>query len=365
MGLLDLLRIEDYRYRLGLDRNRSHLTLLGRYLAAGTRADGPQIDPRLQLDGRYLEWRTAFTTEELDQALVIAEDMWSRVSAMSACDQERAGRSFAAFGVTLKALERLADSTRVFDEGVARFPESRTGRRSRLSNIAALALRSDPKRSLECYRDILASDDGDFAISDRLHVEADVAMALFLSDDMARARTQSVRAIDLADANGVPAQAARGRNILGCVTWCAGETRTAVELFDRAVLDAERSYMERFVWRFRTNLASAAVEWGDRPRALANARSAEDRILKGRISGWKDKGLPQTHTSSRWYVALLSIGLTYDRCKSPFDLDRLLVKLRSLTGFESHLRDTIGGRLPAAVFAESTHLHGGRIMITG
>jgi hypothetical protein len=123
--------------------------------------------------------------------------------------------------------------------------------------------------------------------------------------------------------------------------------------------------MGRFLWRFRVNLASAACEAGQLNVALANARSAEERLVKARASRWAELAASSTHVTSRWYVALLAIGLTYHRCEAGEDSARLTRALLALPGFRRHLEELVQGDFPAEVFANTTHLQGDHIMITG
>jgi hypothetical protein len=203
------------------------------------------------------------------------------------------------------------------------------------------------------------------SLLDRIHTEVDLAMAHFLARQRAMAAAQAERSIVLADANAIPAQSARARNILACVRWCEENLDDAMALLDRAILDAERSYMDRFLWRFRVNFASVATEAGNLSLALASARWAEDRLIAARESQWQDIARTPSHITSRWYVALLAIGLAYDRCGAPEDVERLRSRVALLPSFERHLNDALAGRFPAAVFRATTHRHANRIMITG
>lgn len=365
VGLTDLLRVEDGRYRLGLPENITRLQILEQALAGGVLANGQTVPLELTLQGLYLQWRAEFTAERFNIALRIAEEMCDSARSSGSCDAQWASRSFAALGITLKAVERLPDSIKVFEEGVALFQDSAILRRARLSNLAALALREHPNVALGYYREIISDSPDEIGLLEQLHLEGDLAMAELLSGLPAAASIQAGRAIRLADANGVPAQAARARNLLGCISWAEGAFSSAIALFDRAILDSERSFMDRFIWRFRTNLAAAAAEDGKILRALANARSAEERVIGPRLAIWLDHGASPTHQRSRWYVALLSIGLTYHRCDAGGDMDRLRSILTPLPAFGQHLSELIGGAFPTAVFEGTTHRNGSRIMITG
>jgi hypothetical protein len=202
-------------------------------------------------------------------------------------------------------------------------------------------------------------------IRERLHINGDLAMALFLSNRRQEAQAQATQAVNMADANGVPAQAARGRNILGCVDWAEGNARDAMALFDRAILDAERSYMERFLWRFRVNLASAASEVGELSTAIANAHWAEERLMKARASHLPELASSATHVTSRWYVALLAIALTYHRCGAAEDEARLTRMTAELPHFNQHVQELVRGNFPGQVFNGTTHRQADRVMITG
>jgi hypothetical protein len=190
-------------------------------------------------------------------------------------------------------------------------------------------------------------------------------MAFFLAGRLRDATIQAELATTLADANGIPAQGARGRNILGCIQWSEGRIDDAIDMFDRAILDGERSYMERFLWRFRVNLGMAAAEIGKTQLALASARWAEDHLIRSRAAHWKGIAAVPTHITSRWYVALLAIGQIYHQCASTKDELRLMRSMAVLPRFADHLKALVAGRFPREVFEGMTHRQGNRIMITG
>jgi hypothetical protein len=364
-SLVDLLQVENARYRLGLAENILLLEDLRVSLRTAWRPDETLGYQEISMRVQYLSWRAAFSRENFDEALPIAHDLFARACESRRIDPELAGRAVSALGITLKAVERTDESKSVFDEGVARLPTSAYCRMERWANLAALAFRTEPAQALLHLRRILSEGGDNIPLLDRVHVEADIAMALFLADCLDEAAIQATRATNLADANGIPAQGARGRNILACVHWCEGRTHDAIALLDRAILDAERSYMERFLWRFRVNLASAASEAGQSFTALASARWAEERLVKARASRWAELAAAATHVTSRWYVALLVIGLTYHRCGAPEDAMRLKNTLVLLPNFQRHLEELTRGDFPAEVFMGTTHRHGNHIMITG
>lgn len=366
-SLVELLRVEDERYRLGLEENTLRLEDLNVALRATKLTDeGERPDEQgIRLRALYLNWRAAFTLERFDEALPLARYLFDRVSELKDLDQEIVGRSVAALATTLKAMEQAEESKRISDLAVARFPESIYCRADRWSNLAAFELRAAPLQALQYYQLILTEASGSLSLLDRAHVEADIAMALFLAGRLSEASSQAALATNMADANGIPAEAARARNITGCVHWREGRAEDAISLLDRAILDAERSYMGRFLWRFRVNLASAACEVGQLNVALANARSAEERLVKARASRWAELAASLTHVTSRWYVALLAIGLTYHRCEATKDSVRLTGTLAALPGFRRHLEELVHGDFPSEVFANTTHRQGNHIMITG
>jgi hypothetical protein len=364
-SLIDFLQVENERYRLGLEENLLRLDSLMVSLSTTKLPEEDKGSREAFIRGQYLKWRAAFTRESFDEALFIARNLFDQVCCLEDVNSEVAGRAVASLGITLKALEQTEESNKVFEVGVTHFPNSAYCRMEQWSNLAALALRNNPNQSFSYYKRILDELSEDIPLLERIHVEVDMAMALFLTEQLQAAAAQSFRAINLADANGIPAQAARGRNIIGCIQWLEGRLSDAIEIFERAVLDAERSYMERFLWRFRVNLASIAAETGQINRALANARWAEDRLIKSRSSHWTQIASSAKHVNSRWYVALLAIGLTYHKCESVEDSGRLLSSLKLLPAFHDHLEAVMKGKFPAEVFDNSSHQHQNYIMITG
>jgi tetratricopeptide (TPR) repeat protein len=364
-SLIDFLQVENERYRLGLEENLLRLDSLMISLSTTKLPEEDKSSHEIFIRGQYLKWRTAFTREIFDEALSIARNLFNRVCQIEDIDPEVAGRAVASLGITLKAVEQTEESKQIFDLGVSHFPNSAYCQMEQWSNLAALSLRNNPDQSLLHYKRILGELSKSLPLLERIHVEVDMAMAMFLAGQLNDAVSQAFRATNMADTNGIPAQAARGRNIIGCIQWCEGQLSDAIELLDRAILDAERSYMERFLWRFRVNLASATAEAGEINRALANARWAEEQLVKSRSSHWTLIAASEKHVSSRWYVALLAIGLTYYKCKSAEDSGRLLNSLVLLPAFHRHLEDLTQGKFPAEVFDNTTHRQGNYIMITG
>lgn len=363
-SLIEFLHVEDQRYRLALDQNSASLKTLAVSLRT-TPLPAEETRNAIWIRSHYLLWRSEFTRERFTEALPVARALFERISQPDDLDPELAGHAIAALGITLKALEQTDESLQVFDKGIALFPNSAYCRMERLSNLAALSLRSDPSQALSHYQRILTELGDVLPIRERLHIGGDVAMALFLSNQWQEAQAQATQAVRMADANGIPAQAARGRNILGCVHWAEGDAGDAMALFDRAILDAERSYMQRFLWRFRVNLASAASEVGELNTALANARWAEERLMTARASHLRELASSPTHVTSRWYVALLAIALTYHRCGAAEDRTRLTRHVAELPNFKQHLQELVHGRFPGQVFDGTTHRQADRIMITG
>jgi hypothetical protein len=72
-----------------------------------------------------------------------------------------------------------------------------------------------------------------------------------------------------------------------------------------------------------------------------------------------------THVTSRWYVALLAIALTYHRCGAAEDRTRLTRQAAELPNFNQHLQELLQGGFPGQVFDGTTHRQADRIMITG
>lgn len=364
-ALIDYLQVENQRYRIGLEENRTLLETLAVSLSTTGFSVECSDGQDLFLRARYLRWRAAFTREDFDEALITARELFDQVCKLENVDSEVAGRAVSSLGVTLKALEQTDESKLIFQKGVSRFPTSIYCQEAEWSNLAAFALRARPGRSIVYYNRILVELSDRLPLLERIHVEVDLAMAMFLAGYDNKSFTQAVKAVRMADANGIPAQAARGRNIIGCLRWGEGQLGEAISFLDRAILDAERSYMERFLWRFRVNLASASSEAGEIDRALANARWAEERLVNSRSHHWLQIAASSQHITSRWYVALLVIGQVYYKCNSLDDKERLGDSLEQLPHFRQHLRALIRGEYPAEVFQNTTHLRKNCITITG
>jgi len=158
-------------------------------------------------------------------------------------------------------------------------------------------------------------------------------------------------------------QQARALNILGCALWAEEAVREADKRFEEACLAAERMFSHRFLWRMRTNRAGTALEYGLADIALVNARSAERLIVDPRRATLMGRSLTNEELTSRWYVALVAIGSYYKRLSAE-DLRRMTDDI----GIRRLIVDSEAvavGNPPADLFTRTTHIHSGKIMITG
>jgi tetratricopeptide (TPR) repeat protein len=230
------------------------------------------------------------------------------------------------------------------------------------SNEGALLLTTHPNKALEHVEQMLAiASDGERDFGSILHARVDRAMALFLMRRYDEADAEARGAERFASANGVPAQAARARNILGCCHWVRGDLKQACREFERAILDAERSLSERFLWRMRANMAGAALEIGRVTEAAAHARSAAWRILMPRRGQWPQG---QGALTRRWYHALILCGAVLQQAGDG-DALREVVNEIPLPDFVTAVARAAAGEVFSAVGDVSTSIHAGRIMITG
>ena len=366
-NLAEWLEVEVLRYRIGSLENQRLLSSFLDLLAFSP--DLPLSDVERQalaLRASILEWRYHYVHEHFDEALRVA--VQGRELALSCSDEidtEIRGKALANYAVTLKVKDRREESFHAFDEALERLPNSHTVRAERLSNIAAFALRNDPGRALKCYRELLEiTHDTSYSFSEIIHAHVDIAMADFLMGDQQAAEKDAQLAIKLAMDNGVPAEEARGRNILGCSHWLKGNVTSADREFQEAAFASERSISYRFLWRMRTNAAGTALALRDKTRAYGLARSAEEAIINPRIKAFPQTGKTLHYVTSRWYVALIAIASYYAALGKNKDLERLFDQV-CLPQFREHAQRYIDHDPAKEVFSETTHLHGGVIMITG
>jgi tetratricopeptide (TPR) repeat protein len=365
-ALIGLLEVERERDRTALEVNLRRLEVLKTLVRTSPEVHCLPDRGELMLRVLLLDWRAEFTREKFGAALAIARKA-SRHARREApdSDPELRGEAFAMYGITLKATDRRAASARLFDRASRILPGSLLLQTEALSNGGALALQDDPKKALECDLEILRLIDGKpYPLSLHLHVLVDVAMALFLDRRYDEALSEGRGALHRAQANAVPAQEARARNIIGCCLWALYEPEEAEREFDLACLASERMLSHRFLWRMRCNRAGTAAELGRTDAALVSARSAEDLLLLPREEALQRVGATPGYWRLRWYVALLAIASWYQRAGSPDDVERLIERVR-LPAFENHARAVAAGAFPPEVFDGTTHLHAGRIMITG
>lgn len=366
-NLADWLDVEIFRYRIGTAENKNRVSAFLNELRFGPDLPLTLLEREsLSLRAAAIEWRYYYVQENFDEALRAATE--GRDLALSCSvdvDTEIRGKALANHAVSLKFKERRKYSVAAFDAALNALPQSYTVVAERLSNIGALNLRRDPAKALECYREILdITSNTAYSFSEIIHTHIDVAMADFLMGDLPATVRDAQRAIKLAMDNSVLAEEARGRNILGCAYWVAGNIKAAHQEFTWAAFASERSISHRFLWRMRTNAAGTALALGKREESYGLARSAENAIASPRESEFPGMAEDDSYLSSRWYVALIAIANCYSGLGRTEELERLYRRVR-LPLFKEHAEGFIGGNPPPAVFAKTTHLHNGIIMITG
>jgi len=365
--LLDLLELQDQRHRLAAEETTRRLSD-----AAALWSRAPARDPVaeaelrvLRLRAGYVLWRSEHMRERFAAAETTARRLFEAVAEFKhpgPIPPDVAGRCLAAVGTTLKALGRVEDSRASFERALALCPGSLELVLNHHSNEAALLLADRPERALAHYDAMIALRSAEAASDlESLHEWVDRAMALFLMRRYDDALADGYRAERLASANGVAAQAARARNILGCCRWAQGDAGEAAQFFERAILDAERSLSDRFLWRMRTNMAGAALETGRRDEAAANARSAAERILQARDSQWPD---PADLLTRRWYHALIQCAAVLDRLEDREAVSAIAAKV-PVEGFAEEVSRFGRGEGPPPPWLDATSVHHGRIMITG
>lgn len=366
-NLADWLDVEVLRYRIGTAENRNRVSAFLNELRFGP--DLPltlQERELLSLRAAVIEWRHYYVQEDFDEALRVAiEGRDLALSCSADVDKEIRGMALANHAVSLKFKERRKDSVAAFDAALNALPQSYTVVAERLSNIGAINLRNDPAKALECYREILdITRNTAYSFSEIIHTHTDVAMADFLMGDLPSTIRDAQRAIKLAMDNSVHAEEARGRNILGCAYWVTGNVKAAHQEFTWAAFASERSISYRFLWRMRTNAAGTALALGKLDEAYGFARSAENAIVSPRESEFPGMMDDDTYLTSRWYVALIAIAKCYAGLGRTQELERLYRRI-ALPLFKEHADGFICGNPPPVVFAKTTHLHNGIIMITG
>lgn len=365
--LLDLLELQDQRHRLPSEEATYRLSDVAALWSQGAVRDGiVEADLRvLRLRAGYVLWRSEHMRERFAAAETIARGLFEAVAECKrpcAIPSDVAGRCLAAVGTTLKAIGRVDESRASFQRALALFPDSLELVLNHHSNEAALLLADQPERALDHYDSMIALRSAEAAFHvESLHTWVDRAMALFLMRRYDDALEEGYRAERLASANGVAAQAARARNILGCCRWAQGDAEEASQFFERAILDAERSLSERFLWRMRTNMAGAALETGRRDEAAANARSAAERIIQARDLQWPD---PADVLTRRWYHALIQCAAILDRLGDDGAVTAIVAKV-PVEGYAEEVSRFGRGEGPAPHWLNATSIHAGRIMITG
>nr|VFJ87799.1 MAG: AAA ATPase domain-containing protein [Candidatus Kentron sp. LFY] len=366
-NLADWLDVEILRYRIGSTENEKRLSAFLNLLAFSPDLNLSDSEYRtLELRGAIIEWRHYYVQERFDEALrAAARGRGLAMTCSKEIDVEVRGKALTNYAVTMKVKDKREDSFQAFDEALELLPDSYTVKAERLSNIAAFSLRNNPTQALEHYKLLLeVTRNSRYSFSEIIHAHVDIAMANFLMSDYPAAERDAQHAIKLAMDNGVPAEEARGRNILGCARWVRGNIAGADGEFQNAAFASERSISHRFLWRMRTNAAGTALEMKDHVRSYGLAHSAEDAIINPRQVGFPETGADPNHITSRWYAALIAIASYYSAMGRSDDLERIFKRTR-LPHFKEHAQRFIDGDPAEEVFGETTHLRADRIMITG
>jgi tetratricopeptide (TPR) repeat protein len=364
--LFDLLELDDKRHRLGTREAAPRLADARQAWEEPAIMEGIAAAERLDLRLRagYVVWRAEFLRELFDRAHPLAERLFSVAEdarSQPGVSTDLVGRGLAALGTTLKAVGRADASRAAFARARSLCPESFNLELQEHSNQAALALVDEPAIALLHYEEIIAlSVARGSQPLDMLHVLVDRSMALFLLRRYDEAAVEAVRAERLSSANGIAAQTARARNVLGCCRWALGDPQEAYRCFEKATLDAERSFSERFLWRMRANFAGAALATGRTAQAAAQARSAAERILAPRRGSWPEGEA----RGRRWYHALLQCAAVLACANDRDGFDRLCAEIPE-PSFRSDASAIAAGHIPHWLEHGSTSVHGDRVMITG
>ena len=365
--LLDLLELRDQRYRLGNEDSSERLADAEDIWNEILGSESPDKDLlTFGLRSGYLLWRAEHTQERFEVAEGIGRSLNELLSEQSngkfILPGEVTGNALSALGITLKATGKTKESQSFFDDAVKRYPDSVELEVQYHSNLAALYLGTEPKKSMPHYEHIIriTTPSGPQFLA-HLHAKVDQAMVEFLTRNYKDGMELAFQASNMATANGVAAQSARAFNIAGCCAWAEQNIEDAYSYFQRAVLNAERSFSDRFLWRMRTNLASVALEYQELDAARANAVSAADRILNPRLKNWI---VGDINLKNRWYQALLQCGVVLYKLPDRDELQTLTDKVPE-PDYLSQVVAAAQGEFPDDIFSGASCIHSGSIMITG
>ncbi|WP_333879323.1 restriction endonuclease [Methylobacter sp.] len=354
--LVRQLDVEHNRNRLQLEVNMGRLAALETHIGLSPIL---REDVALHIQVGLLRWRRLFLLECFDEAYSLSRELERR--GKNLVDKLQADIQ-SAIAMTSKGLGKREESQVQYDLAVARFPLIRSLQRSRLSNIAAANLTTNPQLSLEMYyqmREMLRAESQP-SLRNILHLEVDIAMAHFLTGNYENALVNAEAAAATALSNSYETQEARARNIAACCHWAREELVAASTQIELAVFAAERSYYYRFLWRMRANAAGIAADKHDWKTAKQHAFEAFRLITKPRQRQFSDLDARR----ERWYIGLLSALRSLDRSDEKQAADRLVTTV-ALPYLKSDLDTLRANAWPSSVFDGTTHIHANRIMVTG
>ncbi|WP_234571118.1 hypothetical protein [Rhodohalobacter sp. 614A] len=355
-SLLGLLKVEELRNRIQLDRNKGKLAALETHITLT-----PELIENESLKAKFLllKWKRYFLLEQFQEANDIAE-LLERL--ITKTDKKIQASIWSSLALTKKGLGKKEHAQAVYDKAVKKIPENLELKVQRYSNLAANYLGSNPERSLSFYKKIriLLENDAEASLLTMLHVKVDIAMAHFLIKKYTDATVHAENAVANSLSNGFETQEARARNILACCYWVDKKISAAANQIELATFTAEKSFYFRFLWRMKTNAAAIFAELNKKDVTIQNALDAYHLITEPRKNRFDNESLYR----QRWYAGLLSILCSLDLVDERELADELVAKTQIIQ-LRKDLQYLRNKKWPKKFLSETSHVHGNKIMVTG
>lgn len=221
---------------------------------------------------RLLVWHKFFTAGEFSLSLEISRDLYVKLEDTRDLFEDSddfPGQVYNAYGLSIKMLKGGESAEEIFSEGVQKYKDSYYGMAAFLSQRGNRLLKTDPLSATKAYLKILEIVHGkNYPYQEILHTRIDVAMSYFLAGKYADSKSWGKDGLAVAQSVGIPAQAGRACNILGCCYAAEGKLSKSRLLFQESISMLEEANAAIYLWRAQLNLASVLLD-GDYDRAKA------------------------------------------------------------------------------------------------
>ena len=228
-------------------------------------------------------WHKNFITGMFDDAYQISKELYDNlpnICCLFDLNDDIAGRIYSAHGLSLKMIEGGAAASRLFTEGIEKYPESYNARAAYLSQEGNCLLKVNPLEAIKKYSELLDTVKGKvYPFMEIIHTRIDIAMSNFLAQEYETARIWAEEGLSIASTLGIHAEKGRALNILGCCKAANGEFIEGLDILKEGDFYLDLSGDAIYRWRTMLNQASILLQIGDNKNAKALITQVLDILL--------------------------------------------------------------------------------------